>query len=192
MHELDKLSSVNLDTLEAVQSIQDESNRSYGLTVLVDKLTPDLLSKALEIAQSIQNVEFRAHALIRLVDKLPEALPKALEAAQSIQNVEFRAHALIRLVDKLPEALPKALEAAQSIQYESSRAEALTVLVFHLVNASDRFTIWTDLVYSLSQRTRSSLLSDLESLIPVLNTLGRKAAIADTAQAIQDVSLWWS
>lgn len=43
----------------------------------------------------------------------------------------------------------------------------------------------------LARRTRQDLLSDLESLAPVIHALGGEPAAAETFRAIQDVARWW-
>ena len=177
--------------LEAALAIQSEYSRAYALTALADKL-PEALPKALEAAQAIEDEYPRAEALMALADKLPEVLPKALEAAQAIEQEAYRAQALTVLADKLtPELLPKALEAAQAIEHESARAEALTALALHLVNAPNCFNLWKDLLHFLSYRTRPNLLSDITALIPVIFSLGGKAAATEMTQAIQNVAKWW-
>jgi hypothetical protein len=162
------------------------------LTALADKLTPDLLPKALEAALAIKNESDRAWALRALTDKLPEALPKALEAALAIKNESDRAWALTALADKLPEVLPKALEAALAIKDVSLRAWAFKALALHLVNAPNCFNLWKDLLHFLSYQTRPDLLSDITALIPIIFSLGGKAAATEMTQAIQNVAKWWS
>ncbi|MBD2065975.1 hypothetical protein H6F93_00205, partial [Leptolyngbya sp. FACHB-671] len=135
----------------------------------------------------------RAQALMALAEKLPEALPKALEAALAIESESSRAQALTALAEKLtPDLLPKALEAAQAIEYEYYRVRALTALALHLVNAPNCFNLWKDLLHFLSYRTRPDLLSDITALMPVIFSLGGKAAATEITQAIQNVAKWWS
>ena len=178
--------------LDAALAFQNKEYRASALTALADKL-PETLPKALDAAVAIQNKEYRALALMAVADKLtPELLPKALDAALAL-NEFFRADALTALVDKLtPELLPKALDAARTLQNKGYRALALMALAFPLVNTSNRFNLWKDLLHFLSYRTRQDLLTDLAGLTSVIIALGSEAAAAETAQAIQDVSRWWS
>jgi uncharacterized protein (UPF0261 family) len=188
----DKLPEVLPKALEAAQAIQHEFDRAQALKALADKLTPELLPKALAAALAIQSESLRAEALTALADKLPEVLPKALEAALAIEQEAYRAQALTVLADKLtPELLPKALEAAQAIEHKSDRAQALTALALQLVNAPNCFNLWKDLLHFLSYRTRPNLLSDITALIPVIFSLGGKAAATEMTQAIQNVAKWW-
>ncbi|MEW6498667.1 MAG: hypothetical protein AB1589_40135, partial [Cyanobacteriota bacterium] len=179
--------------LNAALAIQDEWSCFSALRALAGKL-PAALPKALDAALAIQFEFFRAEAITALADKLtPELLPKALNAALAIQDERSHDEALMALAGKLaPDLLPKALEAAQAIQDEEYRAKALTALAFHLVNTSNRFNLWKDLLHFLSYRTRQDLVSDLAAFTPVIIALGGEAAAAETAQAIQDVSRWWS
>ncbi|EKE96501.1 NB-ARC domain-containing protein, partial [Tolypothrix sp. PCC 7601] len=100
----------------AVKTINDEKDRIDILTVLVDKLSPELMSQALEIARSISDEQYRTKALSVLVDKLsPELMSQALEIARSISDEQYRTKALSVLIDKLsPELMSQALEIARS------------------------------------------------------------------------------
>jgi ribosomal 50S subunit-associated protein YjgA (DUF615 family) len=189
----DKLTSELLPkALQVIQGMRSESNQAQVLKALANKLTPELLPKVLEATQAIQDDYHRAQVLEALVNKLtPELFPKVLEATQAIQK-HNRIGILIALRDKLPQnLLLEALDAVQVMQDASSRAKALNVLTFHLVNVTDGFNLWKNLLNFLSYRTRANLLSDVAALTPVIAALGGEAATAKTAQAIQDVSRWW-
>jgi hypothetical protein len=42
-----------------------------------------------------------------------------------------------------------------------------------------------------TSRAREDVLSDLEALVPVIEALGGREAIEETARAILDVGRWW-
>ena len=169
-----------------------EFDRARAIAGLADKLPPDLLPQALDAALAIQGVPDRAKALTALADKVPEALFKALDAALAIYGDADRAPILRDLAAKLSlDLLPKALESAQTIEKWYDRRMVLWELSLHFVNTPDHLTLWTNLLHFCSYRTRPNLMWDLDHLIPALNTLGGEGAIAETVQAIQDVSRWW-
>jgi hypothetical protein len=124
---------------------------------------------------------------------LPELLPEALAAAREIQEPS-RALALSSLATILPELLPEALAAAREIQFEPNCADALSRLANKLsqIQKTPLFAHWRDTLHILSVHTRPSLLSDIKALTPVITALGGQEAVKDTADAIQDVSRWWS
>ena len=109
-----------------------------------------------------------------------------------MQEEEHRDQALMALVNKLPSyLLSMALDATHTIEKQEYRAQSLTVLASQLVNDPNRFVLWKNLLHFLAYRTRSNLLSDVAALTPVLAAFGDEA-MAENAQAIQDVAKWWS
>jgi len=177
-----------LETIQAIK-IQDRSARAqsvpaYALLGIVDKLTPALLPKALEVVQEIQDEYWRAYALAGLAGKLTqELLPKALEIVQEIQRDDARAEALTSLIKLQPELLPKVLEATQSIQDDMSRANILIDLVDKL--PSDLLPKVLEVVQLIRDdyqrvRTLVAFANELPRVIP--NTL-------EAIQSIQDASL---
>ena len=141
----------------------------------------------------------KANLLTELASNLPPNLKKlgllkALAATREIQSEYYRAEALSSLADKLPpELLPEALAAAREIQDEFYRAEALSSLADKLLQVQKTllFSLWRDTLHILSVYTRPSLLTDLNTLTPVIFTLGDQLAVKEIANAIQDVSRWW-
>ncbi|BAY42128.1 regulatory protein (plasmid) [Nostoc sp. NIES-2111] len=183
------------EVLAATREIQSESIRAYTLSTLADKLPPELLSEVLAAAREIKDERHRAYTLSSLAGILPaELLSEVLAAAKKIQDEYNRADALSSLAGILPELLPEALAAAREIQDELSRADALSSLALQLsqIQKTPLFDHWRDTLNILSVHTRPNLLSDINTLIPVIFTLGGKQAVKDTASAIQDVSRWWS
>ena len=190
---VDKLPELFLEALTVAKKIPDENNRTKTLIRWVNKLPPELLPEALAAARKIQNESNRAYALNSLADKLPELLPEALAAAREIRDEYHRAYALNSLVDKLPELLPEILATVGDIRYEAQRADALNKLAKKLLNIQKNqlFSLWQEILYILSLRTRPNLLSDIKALTPVIHTLGREQALKNIAYAILDVSRWW-
>ncbi|MEA5604637.1 hypothetical protein, partial [Nostoc sp. UHCC 0252] len=60
------------------------------------------------------------------------------------------------------------------------------------IQKTSLFNHWRDTLHILSVHTRPNLLTDINALTPIIFTLGDKQAVKDTADAIQDVSRWWS
>ncbi|MEI2581278.1 NB-ARC domain-containing protein [Scytonema sp. PRP1] len=190
----DKLPQVLPEALAAAKLIQDEYNRARALAALADKLPSDLLPEALAAAKLIEDEYNRATALAALADKLPEVLPEALAAAKLIQHEDSRARALAALADKLPsDLLPEALAAAKLIQHKYYRTDALAALALPLskIPTTLLFPAWGQTLHELSLRTRQNLLKDIETLVPVIFTLGGQEAIAEVSCAISNVARWW-
>jgi len=178
--------------LAAVLDIQQEYHRAQVLAALANKLTPELLPQMLKATLALHHEICRAEALTALADKLPEVLPQALEAVLAIQTQRDRAWALRAVVNKLtPELLPQALEATLALEDKDEFHQTLKALAHSLINTSNRFNLWKDLLHFLSCRTRPALLRDIAALAPVIFTLGDQAGAAETAQAIQQVAKWW-
>ncbi|MBD2234985.1 NACHT domain-containing protein [Phormidium tenue] len=118
--------------LEALETIQDESCRAAGLTVLADYLPHHLINNALQIVSSIRHHDFRVLATLAFMDNVtfdffPEASEVVLNNQQWLQQFspsqEFTpsqsswSHRLLKhwtlngLINKMPsEILPKVVE----------------------------------------------------------------------------------
>ncbi|MEH1847880.1 MAG: NB-ARC domain-containing protein [Nostoc sp.] len=125
--------------LAAAKAIQNERYRASALSILGDKLPPDLLLEALTVARAIHSEQYRSYALSALGDKLPpEFLLEALTVAKAIQSEQYRAFAPSALANKLPfDLLPEALAAAKTIQDESNRASVLSALA-HILHLTEQ------------------------------------------------------
>ncbi|OKH44220.1 hypothetical protein NIES30_23100 [Phormidium tenue NIES-30] len=60
------------------------------------------------------------------------------------------------------------------------------------MKSPNRVKLCSDLLYTFSSRNRPDFIQNLTNFIPLLLAIGGEVAAADTAQAIQDVSRWWS
>ena len=128
--------------LDEIQPLQDEYRASM-LYSISDKLSPDLLFKAIEIAQSIECGKYRVAALMSLLPHQSTLIPDILEAIQSIED-EYRvpaeprkAQALYELGEQLPselspDLLSYALKVAKSFRQRDYRNYALTGLALNL------------------------------------------------------------
>jgi hypothetical protein len=126
---LDRLPETLPMALEAVQAIGNEFSRSDALNELVEKLTPELLSKTLEVVETLQDQRYRVQVLTNLSRKRPKIFPTALDTALSIQDEFERSRAFILLADKLsPDLLPKVLKSVSSIQDEGNLAQVWVAL----------------------------------------------------------------
>ena len=181
------------EALSAAQAIQWEYDRDNALIALAANLPEELYTEALSAAQAIQDESDRANVLIALAANFPEAYKEALSAAQAIQWESLQANALIALTANFPEVYQEALNAALAIQDESDRANALNKFTPQSTTfpTSQQFTIWQETLLQGLQRKRPEFLSDLATLVPLIDNLGGKAAGIGIAKSIQQVAKWW-
>ena len=152
-----------------------------------------LYKEALSAAQATQSEYDRARVLSALAANLnlPKELYKeALSIAQAFQYKLNRAVVLSELVANYPKELYKE---ALGIQDEDCRANALNNLISQSATFpnSQNFTIWQEILYQGSQRKRTKSLSNLAASVPLLESLGGKAAGISIAKSIQQVAKWW-
>jgi hypothetical protein len=186
------------EALAAARTLGDKNLRARALTALAPHLPEPLLGEALAAARTLGDEDLRARALTALAPHLPEplrseGLGEAL-AAVRLGNAYKRAHVLATLAPHLPEPLLReALAAARTLGDADLRARALTALAPQLATLSQALLhpLWTETLHTFSIRTRRYLLADLQVFIPVIFALGGIQAVAETAQAIQDVGRWW-
>jgi hypothetical protein len=115
-----RLPNVALDKLTSKMLLKvalECGGLEFNTKALIEKLTPDLIPKALDAALAIEYEHARVRVLIALVDKLtPDLLPKALDAALAFEDQDDRAMALIAFANKLtPDVVPKALNALEAL-----------------------------------------------------------------------------
>ncbi len=117
--------------------------------------------------------------------------------SRAIDEERYRAGALSTLAPHLPETLKeevlsKTLNAVRAIDEEYDRAQALSGLVPFLVSLSSHtlFQLWRTTLRLATRRTRANLLSDIQSLVPVIAALGRQDIMPEVFHSIQDVGTW--
>ncbi|WP_052728012.1 NB-ARC domain-containing protein [Methanosarcina vacuolata] len=193
--------------LEITSRIQDDYHRSNALSALIPHLDvqrkEEVIEKALEIASKIQDDTLRADALSVLVPHLDvqrkeEVIEKALEIASKIQDDILRADALSVLVPHLDsqrkeEAMEKALEIASKIQLDYVGVDVLCFALSSMRNSPSNklYFLWRKGIRILREYPRSNLLSNIITLIPVMNDLGEDETLFEISRAIIDVSNWF-
>lgn len=185
--------------LAAAQEIENILARTAILMALAPHMTEtdqeQVLQQALAAAQRIDSIPARAELLATLVPYLapPERemiLQQAFIAVQAIRDNEQRARALTALAPCAPE---KVLIAVHKIEDTEAPAVILSALAPHLPLTMNccLYLIWRSLLHYLSTSTRKEFLTELSTLIPVIEKLGRARALDTTFHAIQDVTTWW-
>ena len=193
--------------LEIASNIQDDYDRVSTLSSIVPHLDgqrkEELMEKALELASNIRSDYDRASALSALVPHLDgqrkeELMEKAFEIVSNIQYDYDRVSALSALVPHLDgqrkeELMEKALEIALNIQSDSDRAKALCFILSLMRNSpvNKLYFWWRRVIQILKEGTRSNLLSNIITLIPVMNDLGGDETLFEISRAIIDVSNWF-
>lgn len=188
-----RLPDVLPKALAAALALQDEYWRARTLTELAPHL-PEIVPGALAVARAIPDESSRAEVLSKLVPQLPDnLLSEALAAALAIENEGQCAKVLIGLAPQLPEnLLSKAITAAFALQDEYCRAQALGELMSQLNPAFINFSLWCEILHTLAHQSRQDLLANIPKFSPVIINLGGIQALAETAQAIQDVGRQWT
>ncbi|AKJ39120.1 MULTISPECIES: hypothetical protein [Methanosarcina] len=89
--------------------------------------------------------------------------------------------------------MEKALEIASNIRSDSYRAKALCFILSLMRNSpvNKLYFLWRRVIQILKEGTRSNLLSNIITLIPVINDLGEDETLFEISQAIIDVSYWF-
>jgi hypothetical protein len=203
-------SQVLAEALAAARAIEDDYWRAKVLAALAPHLPPHLLAEALVAACAIE-ISFRlGEAFAALAPHLPpHLLAEALAAARAIGDPVRRAEALEALAPHLPpqllvEALAAGLpprpaadtEEADPILTAYAEAELIARLgerLSHLASqmpVADLYQLFANFLHVLSARRRSTLLTAVAKLAPVILHFGGSAAVEQSAQAILDTAEW--
>jgi hypothetical protein len=158
----------------------------------------------LAVVRGIYNAERRALALAEIAPRLPAeeqsaALGEALAAAHAIDDPERGALALAKIAPQLPAeeqpaALGEALAAARGIDDVARRVQALAAVAQRFTKEqAANFPVrqWLDTVRVLAMRGRGDCVTDLVSILPVIDAIDGEAAIRSLGRSIITVGLWW-
>lgn len=123
-------------------------------------------------------------------------LREALQAARQISDV-LRPHALIAVAERLDTAGLQHI----SPDFLSLIGENGTLDFLHLCasqwegyaaagkkTSDEQFAFWLE---PLSRERRSHLLKAIGALLPIIEHLGGRPALIETANAISDTARWW-
>ncbi|MEZ4868835.1 MAG: effector-associated domain EAD1-containing protein [Caldilineaceae bacterium] len=175
---------------------------NIGPSLLVELIKKNvwLPTQGLAYARQVSNARQQVEMLVAVAPFLPDkaeqerVLTEALGVVRVIEDSSSRADALTNLAPHLsPKQIEEALAVARAIQDRYYRGRILTNLAPCLAKFSQTYLypLWCETLPILSSRTRDHLLSDLAALSDVIVCLGGSSALAEAAQAIQDVGRWW-
>lgn len=93
-------------------------------------------------------------------------------------------------VQRKEEFMEKALEIVSNIQSDSDRAKILCFVFSFMRNSpvNKLYFLWRRVIQILIEGTQSNLLSNIITLIPVMNDLGDDETLFEISRAIIDVS----
>lgn len=188
--------------LEAAQEVKSNHMDKYFWYQLITILVPHLVKfnhsgEMINRAQAAIGLSgYEEYLLAELHPNLVKFghYQEAIIIVQMISQEELRAKALTEIVPHLPEdLLAEAVEEMQKIKDEALRAEIMMQLMLRFVeHAPTRlYSFWRETLPILTQGTRQDLLSDFQTLTPVIVALGGPEAIEETYLAIRDVGRWW-
>ncbi|HXG32350.1 MAG TPA: hypothetical protein VNJ11_03215 [Bryobacteraceae bacterium] len=208
------------EALAAARPIKEHCYRAKALSALAPHLAEpersQVLAEALAAARAIpiKDTHGRAKALADLALHLAEpertrVLSEALAAVRASSNPRSRAYAVEALAPHLPphllaEALAAALpprpaadtEEADPILSAYAEAELIARLGERLsqlasqMPVADLYQLFANFLHVLSARRRSTLLTAVAKLAPVILHFGGSAAVEQSAQAILDTAEW--
>lgn len=161
----------------------------------------DVVAEVQRIVGIISDQESRMEAFLPAVPLLAETewpetlIEKRDEIARVIGQVQARPPISQPETNRLKDtALSSALKEARSISSGyGNRAKLLRSVVPSLLNLpiNDRFSLWCETLHDLAtQRYRKDILSDIEVLGAVIQSLGGTTAIIKTCQAIVNTGKW--
>jgi hypothetical protein len=206
------------EALAAARAIEHAYWRAQVLAALAPHLADpersQVLAEALAAARAIEHADARAKAFADLAPHLAEpersqVLAEALVAARAIETYFRLGEALEALAPHLPpqllaEALAAALPPRPAADTEEAEliptaytetkltarlGERLSQLASQMPVA-DLYQLFANFLHVLSARRRSTLLTAVAKLAPVILHFGGSAALEQSAQAILDTAEW--
>jgi hypothetical protein len=194
------------EALAAARQIAYPATRATALTKVAEHLDPEdrekALREALTAARKITNEDFRARALAEAAERLsPEdrekALQEALATARQCTTEDGRVKVLSAVLRYIE--LPVLVEVLQTSPALVERPEMLPIIE-RLARVWDNFCrlqgaapadVFNSWLLRLAHGNRSHFMEVLRLLTPVIETIGRTAALRDMACAIADAGRWW-
>lgn len=183
------------DALNVSKEIKDDYMREKALSEILSRLSDP--QRALLLAGQIKDRESRDRALAGISHNISQHMV-ALEVCGQIEDEYTRGINFAKIAFRLSEqkksgVLKKAINTISEIEDEDLREQGLVEIVPYLLELkpSNLHSIWSEMLHTSSQKTRSGLLSDIGALVPIILALGGEEALLETARAIQDVGRWW-
>ncbi len=194
------------EALGVAHEIGDESARAWAFGELAPHLTEEqraaVLAEALGVARQIRGKSERAMALGKLAPHLAEeqrsaVLAEALDAARQIGDESTRAGVLGELAPHLPAPLlVDALQLARALSGQEDSAGVLVRAGIHWVAICQicgvsEFAELSATLQAFAQAGRGQLLGAIRALVPVIERVGGRKVLRETAQAIVETAQWW-
>jgi len=183
------------DALSVAEEIGDDNMREKALGEILPKLSDP--QKALLLAMQIKDEESKDRALAGISSEIAQP-DVALSICGQIKSRYIKGRNLAEIASKLPEpkktdAFKNALTTISNIEDDDLRTVGLVEIapLLQELSAPKLHSIWSDMLHASSRKSRSSLLSDVGALAPVIFSLGGEEALLETARAIQDAGRWW-
>lgn len=181
------------EVFTTVCAIKDSSVRNSALVKLVPNLQRAQLLEILSLTYISSSLFVKILVAIARYGDQHQRQDIFLRVC-SHEDSNFRVSTLVDLAPYLSlDQLSEVCSMVCSIEHTSDRGEKLLRLLPYLMRLSktDLYNLWLGKLLTLSRRSRNDLLADLEILGCLIGYLGGTSAIAETAQAIEDVGRWW-
>jgi hypothetical protein len=201
------LTSVSNSENDCTEAWIFDSERAMGSLDTVPKFDEqkkeETVIKTLTSVSKINDDFTRVKALLDIVpyldgQKREEVIDNALTSASKIKNNFTRVKALSAIIpcldgQKKEDAIDNALTSTSKIKDDFTRVKALGTMLLYLGHLSiyNLLFWWRKAIKMSSEFTRSSLLVDITTLIPVIHALGEDEAFIEISEGIMDVCRWW-
>jgi hypothetical protein len=188
-----------VETLEATELINDEDGtlqfmidgeieiwkRSQVLTATVPYMPPELLPRALAIAQAIEDEQDLSSFRDRLA------------SWQGRTNLEWHARSGQINQEDYEQIVANTVTAFTENHeiFDRHPSRDMFIQKWGLKCAklpqSTLYSLWCQVLPVQARRSRKDLLAFLTGFIPVIEALGGRRALEETAVAVKDVGRWW-
>jgi hypothetical protein len=186
------------EILEEVRTVENPWHRASALAGIAPRLAElGHIEESLETFRDIGDVFWQVRALICLSSHMPKSLKDDIVSEISskelgyISSMESRKEIILSLAKLGYPA--EALKMTWKFPFNDDRVDVLGELTLYLTQLprDTLYSLWGDMLHTLSSETRPNFLADLRALGPVIFALGDEKALTETFRAIQDVGRWW-
>ena len=188
-----------LKTARAIGNLVYKTNTLINLAPIMPIEQKKLvLQEAMQTAQELTVPQEYSHALTELARGFAQAeyVPEAQTIAEKLSQGEERDNAYQLIASQLAKQnrFSDALLVVQKMQSKERRSQVLANIVPSGLNLpeSSLSQSFEEFLRTSSTRTREEMLSDLQSLFPIIHALGGNDAMVEVFHAIQDVGSWWA
>lgn len=185
--------------LATIVAVSDDRKRAEALAPILAHLPVRLMNDALSIIQSIQHQPSQTKLLAQIIPAVDYSRQQELlTMIRQVIDPKMRTVLLVKLALYLPKPeaasiLKDALEQVWAVDNRERLEEILEAIVPILTQLPQEqlADVWQDMLPHLGQRQRKNLLSDINTLEPIIFSLGGPECMAETSRAIQDIGRWW-